>query len=296
VRMLVPLAPGGSVDVLTRALGQAFAARTGQPFVVENRPGGNTIISTEACAKAPPDGYTACVVTTSSVSINPFLFARLPYDPARDLEPVTNLARPEVALVVGAAMPVNNFQELVAYSQGHPQSLNYGSFGVGSDTHLSIEWIKRQSGARLTHVPFNGFPPMMQAFTNGDIQLMYLTLGNPGLLPQIRAGKVKALAVDSEHRLSILPDVPTLAEVGLPGLEGYTWFGMMAPKGTPREAVRRLSAEIGGILRSPSFADKTLSVLAFEPIADTPEQFAAFLARDRLVWRELVRASGARLD
>jgi tripartite-type tricarboxylate transporter receptor subunit TctC len=295
VKIIVPLGAGGAPDVISRHLAQYLTEKNGQPFVVENRPGANTMIGTDACAKAPADGSTLCLVTGSSLSINPFVYRKMAYDAARDFEAVTPLAVPDMVVLVSPAVPVQDFGQLVDYARRNPGKLAYGSFGNGSDTHLTMEWIKRRTGASLLHVPFNGFGPMVQAFHTGDIQLLYLSVGNPGIVDQVKSGKMRALAVLAPTRSAQLPDAPTFAEVGLGALKGFTWFGMAAPAGVPGEVVRKLNAQIAAALQTPAMREQ-LSVMAMRTRAQSSAEFRAFLEQDRGVWREMVRESGVSLD
>lgn len=295
VKIIVPLGAGGAPDVISRHLAQYLTEKNGQPFVVENRPGANTMIGTDACAKAAPDGSTLCLVTGSSLSINPFVYRKMAYDAARDFEAVTPLAVPDMVLLVSPKLPVQGFGELVDYARKNPGKLAYGSFGNGSDTHLTMEWIKRRTGAFLLHVPFNGFGPMVQAFLTGDIQLLYVSVGNPGIVDHVKSGRMRALAVLAPSRSAQLPDAPTFAEVGLGSLKVFTWFGMVAPAGVPREVVLKLNAQIAAALQTPAMREQ-LSMMAMRTRAQSPGEFRTFLEQDRAVWREMVGESGVWLD
>ncbi len=191
IRVIIPLAPGGAIDVMVRALGRAFEQRNPYGFVVESRAGANTIIAANACKAAPPDGSTICLLSRSSVSINPALYKNLSYDPIKDFEPITNLAFAHQVLILNKNVPVSDFKELVAYSKQNPEKLNFGSFGVGGDTHLVVEWIKHETGAKMAHIPYKGASDAMLAFKSGDIQLLYLIIGNPDIARQINEGEVK---------------------------------------------------------------------------------------------------------
>jgi len=294
-RIIVPLGAGGAPDVISRQLAQILSENNGKPFVVENRPGANTIIGTDACAKAPPDGATLCLVTGSSLSINPFVYRKLPYDANRDFEALAPLAVPDMVLLASPSLPVTTFQELVTYAKAHPGKVAYASFGNGSDVHLTMEWIKRHTGTSLLHVPFNGFGPIVQAFNTGDVQLVYVSVGNPGILHQVKSGKMRALAVLAPTRSAQLPDVPTFAEVGLGQLRGFTWFGYVAPAGVPRDIVRKLNAQIAAALQTPAVREQ-LATMAMRPQVQSPDEFRAFLLQDREVWKEMSRESGVALD
>jgi tripartite-type tricarboxylate transporter receptor subunit TctC len=298
VRVIIPLAPGGAIDVMVRALGKAFEQRTGQPFVVESRAGANTIIAANACKAAPPDGSTICLLSRSSVSINPTLYKNLSYDPLKDFEPITNIAFAHQVLIMHKGVPVNDFKQLVAYSKQHPDKLNFGSFGVGGDTHLVVEWLKHETGAQLTHIPFKGAADAMLAFKAGDIQLIYLIIGNPDIARQVNEGEVKGLLVPGAKRNPLVPGVPTFAEAGLsPDQSAFeTWFGMFAPKGTPAAIVRKLNAEFAAIVKAPAFAEQYLISKAFEPVGDPSDAFAKFIVEDQKKGKLLVDISGAKLE
>jgi tripartite-type tricarboxylate transporter receptor subunit TctC len=298
IHVIIPLAPGGAIDVMVRALGRAFEQRNGYGFVVESRAGANTIIAANACKGALPDGSTICLLSRSSVSINPALYKNLSYDPVKDFEPITNLAFAHQVLILNKSVPVNDFKELVAYSKMHPDKLNFGSFGVGGDTHLVVEWLKHETGARMTHVPFKGAADAMLAFKSGDIQLIYLIIGNPDIARQINEGEVKGLLVPGWQRNPLVPDVASFAEAGLSGDQSAfeTWFGMFAPKGTPAAIVKKLNAELSAIVKAPDFADAYLTSKGFEGMGDTSEAFAKFIVEDQKKGKLLVDISGARLE
>lgn len=296
IRVINITAAGGPTDLMARALGQAFAERNTQNFVVENRPGANSIIAAEACAKAPPDGYTICILPKSAISLNPSLYRKLPYDAERSFEPITNLVVGQQVLVLHPSIPANSFKELVAYSKQYPNKVNYASSGIGSNVHVTMERMKLETGASFTHIPYKAASEPPQAFERGDVHLMYLIIGIPGVMEQIKSGQAKPLFTSGDTRSPILPNVPTFAEVGFAGFDARNWFGMFAPAGTPREIIARLSAELVAILRTPAFRDKILAPVGFEAIGGTPEEFARFVAEDRKRGAELVAISGARLD
>jgi tripartite-type tricarboxylate transporter receptor subunit TctC len=298
IHVIIPLAPGGAIDVMVRALGKAFEQRNGYGFVVESRAGANTIIAANACKGALPDGSTICLLSRSSVSINPALYKNLSYDPVKDFEPITNLAFAHQVLILNKSVPVNDFKELVAYSKTHPDKLNFGSFGVGGDTHLVVEWLKHETGARMTHVPFKGAADAMLAFKSGDIQLIYLIIGNPDIARQINEGEVKGLLVPGSQRNPLVPGVASFAEAGLSGDQSAfeTWFGMFAPKGTPAAIVKKLNAELSAIVKAPDFADQYLTSKGFDGVGDGSEAFAKFIVEDQKKGKLLVDISGAKLE
>lgn len=292
VRILVGLAAGGSQDLISRQVGAAAGERLGQSFVVENRPGQGTIPALEACARAQPDGYTLCMISSSSTYL-PFLYAKLSFDPRKDFAPITNAVYLYEVLMVIPSLPVKSLQELVAYSKANPGKVNYGSLGVGSPQHMLFEWLKKQTGIDVTHIPYKGSPPIVQSFMSGDVQLVYLAL--PSWLEFIRAGKARPLLVSAKTRIALLPDVPALPETGLPDAVPITWHGFASPAGTPRPILARLSTSFGEVLRAPAMRDKLLDQ-GYQPIGNTPEEFAKFLAEDSVRAENMVRISGARFE
>jgi tripartite-type tricarboxylate transporter receptor subunit TctC len=298
IRVIIPLAPGGAIDVMVRALGKAFEQRNPYGFVVESRAGANTIIAANACKAAAPDGATICLLSRSSVSLNPALYKNLSYDPIKDFEPITNLAFAHQVLILNKNVPVKDFKELVAYSKQHPDKLNFGSFGVGGDTHLVVEWLKHETGARMTHIPFKGASDAMVAFKSGDIQLLYLIVGNPDIARQINEGEVKGLLVPGSKRNPLIPNVPSFGEAGLsPDQTAFeTWFGMFAPKGTPADIVRKLNVEFSAIVQMPDFAKQYLISKGFTPVGNSGEELAKFIVEDQKKGKLLVDISGAKLE
>jgi len=298
IRVIIPLAPGGAIDVMVRALGRAFEQRNGHGFVVESRAGANTIIAANACKGAAPDGATICLLSRSSVSLNPTLYKNLSYDPIKDFEPITNLAFAHQVLILNKSVPVSDFKELVAYSKQHPDKLNFGSFGVGGDTHLVVEWLKHETGAKLTHIPFKGAAEAMLAFKSGDIQLIYLIVGNPDIARQVNEGEVKGLLVPGAQRNPLVPNVPSFGESGLsPDQTAFeTWFGMFAPKGTPADIVKKLNAEFAAIVRTPDFANQYLISKGFTPVGNSSEELTKFIVEDQKKGKLLVDISGAKLE
>ena len=295
VRIIVPLGAGGASDVITRQLAQALTDKNGQPFLVENRPGANTIIGTDSCAKAVPDGATLCVVTGSSLSINPHVYRKLPYAPDKDFEAVAPLVTPDMVLLASPNLPFKTLADMLAHARQHPGQLAYGSFGNGSDTHIVVEWLKRETKTDILHVPFNGFGPMLQAFNAGAIQLMYLSVGNPGIVAQVKGGKMRALAVLAPTRSPQLPDVPTLAEAGVEPPKAHVWFGLVAPAGTPRDILIKLNTQVNAAMQEPVMREQ-MATMAMRTRSQTPAEFSTFLKQDREVWRDVVKQTGVVLD
>jgi tripartite-type tricarboxylate transporter receptor subunit TctC len=298
IRVIVPLPPGGAIDVFVRAVGRELEARMGENVIVENRAGGNTILAANACKSAAPDGYTFCLLTRSTVSVNPEIYRKLSYDPLRDFAPVTNGFFGAQMVIMNRNVPVSTLAELVAYSKQHPDKLNFASMGLGGDTHLIMEWLKHATGARIAHVPYKGFPEAMTSFKANDVQLIALLVGNPDLARQVRDGEVKALVLLGNKRSSIVPDVPTIGEAGLSADEAIfnPWFGFFAPKGTPAAYVDKMSDEINAIMANADFRQRYLTANAFVPAGSNPDAFAKFLLTDRKSAAELVAMSGVKLD
>jgi len=298
VRIIVPLPPGGAIDTFVRAMGREFEARTGANVVVETRAGANTILAANACKSALPDGYTFCLLTRSTVSINPEIYRKLSYDPLRDFEPVTNGFFGQQIVILNTDVPVKTLAELVAYSKTNPDKLNFGSMGLGGDSHLVMEWLKHETGAKIVHVPYKGFPEALKAFKANDVQMIALLVGNPDLARQIRDGEVKGLLLLGPTRSSLVPDVPTVTEAGLPSgqTEFSPWFGFFAPKGTPAKYVETMSDEINAIMANPEFRARFLTPNALTPAGSKPDVFAKFLLADRKVAAELVALSAVKLD
>jgi tripartite-type tricarboxylate transporter receptor subunit TctC len=298
IRVIVPLPPGGAIDVFVRGVGRELEARMGQSVIVENRAGGNTILAANACKSAAPDGYTFCLLTRSTISVNPEIYRKLSYDPLKDFVAVTNGFFGAQLVILNRNVPVSTLAELVAYSKQHPDKLNFASMGLGGDTHLIMEWLKHATGAKITHVPYKGFPEAMTSFKGNEVQLIALLVGNPDLARQVRDGEVKGLVLLGNKRSSLVPDVPTIAEAGLSADEAIfnPWFGFFAPKGTPREYVEKMSDEINAVMANADFRQRYLTANAFVPAGSKPDAFAKFLLTDRKSAAELVSMSGVKLD
>ena len=292
IRFVVPLAAGGPGDVLARAIGQKLSERVGQPVVIDNRPGANTNVGSEFVAKAPPDGYTL-LVTASTLTINPSLYPTLPYDPVRDFAPITLIALTPLILVVHPSLPVKSVTELIALARSKPGQLNYGSAGNGSALHLAGEMFNSLARVKLVHVPYKGVTGAFSDLLGGQISIMFP--GAPIALPQVRAGKLRALGTTGAGRTSAAPELPPISEAGLPGYEVSVWYGILAPAGTPTAVINRLHAEISKIVQLPEIKERW-AVLGAEPLYNTPEQFAAFLKADLGKWAKVVRDSGAKID
>ena len=292
VNVIVPFTAGGTTDLFGRVLAQHMQAKLGQPFIVENKAGAGSNIGLAAAAKAAPDGYTILIGTTSGFAINPFLYGKLPFDSARDFQPVSLIARVPNILVVHPRLPAKTLPELVAYLKANPDKLSYGSSGVGTSQHLGTELLRMKTDTRMTHVPYRSSNEIMNALVGGHIDL---ALDNITLAwPQVKAGTVRAIAVSTTERSPTAPDVPTLAET-LPGFDASAWHGVFLPAGTPRPIVDKLNAEVKRILDLPEVKAKFFEIGAV-PSPMTPEQFASFIGAERQKWEEVVKAAGVKLD
>ena len=290
---MVPFPPGGPLDTVGRALAQKLTEAWGQSVIVDNRPGAGGNIGADLVAKAAPDGYTVVMGALSTHAVNPSLYAKMPYDAVKDFAPITLVAITPNVLVVNPSLPVNSVRELIAYAKANPGKLAFGSGSNGSAGHLAGELFKADTGTDLLHVPFKGAAPAMQALLSGDIQMMFDNLASASA--QVKAGKLKALAVTTARRSPLAPDLPTMAESGVPGFDISTWFGLLAPAGTPPEIVGRWNAEVGRILRTPEMRER-LTAMGAEPAPDTPAEFAQFIASEAAKYARIVKVSGAKPD
>ena len=293
VKLVVPFPPGGSLDITGRLLAQKLTETWGQPVVVENKPGAGGNIGADLVAKSPPDGYTILLGALSTHAVNPNLYAKMPYDAVKDFAPITLIAITPNVLVVNAASPVNNVREFIAYAKANPGKLAFGSGSNGSAGHLAGELFKVETGSDAVHVPFKGGAPATQALLAGDTQFMFDNLTNA--MAQVKAGKLKALAVTTAQRSPLVPELPTMAEAGLPGFDISTWYGLFAPAGTPTAIVAKWNADVTRILNSPDVRARLVADGA-EPSPNTPEQFAQMIARELSKYARIVKASGAKVD
>jgi tripartite-type tricarboxylate transporter receptor subunit TctC len=293
IRLVVPFPPGGTTDILAREVGQRLTEVFGQPVVIDNRPGAAGNIGSDIVAKSAPDGYTLLLCTVSSHAINPGLYSKLPYDHIKDFAPVILVARVPNVLVVNPDVPVNTVADLVKLAKERPGQINFASSGSGTSIHLSGELFKTMAGVDMVHVPYKGSAPALTDLIGGQVQIMFDNL--PSSLPQIKAGKLRAIAVTSAQRAPALPNVPTIAESGLPGFEATSWFGVLAPAGTPPAIITRLNAEIDKWLQSPEAKEKLLAQGA-AAAGGTPEQFATYIRSETEKWAKVIKASGAKVD
>lgn len=292
LKLIVPFPPAGATDIVGRIVAQKLGERLGQPVVVENKPGAGGAIGSDIAAKSPPDGYTLLMATTSTHSIGPLL-QKLPYDPIRDFAPITHVANVPNVLVVSPVLQVSSVGELVAYAKARPGQLNFASSGVGTIVHLNGELFKMLTGVDLLHVPYKGTALSIPDLANGSIAMLFDSLAS--VQPHIRSGKAIPLALNAPQRSPLLPNVPTFAEAGLPAFDRFTWFGMFAPAGTPREIVARLQSEVAAALRAPDVRERFASVGA-EPVGSTPEQFVALMLSDSARWAEVIKAANVKVQ
>jgi tripartite-type tricarboxylate transporter receptor subunit TctC len=293
IRFVVPYPAGGPLDSVARLLGQKVSESTHQPVIVNNKPGAGGNIGADAVAKAPPDGYTILMGAVATHAINPTLYASIPYDPIKDFIPVTQIASTPNVLVVNPAVPAGNVREFIAYAKANPGKLNFGSGSTGSAGHLAGELFKAMAGIDMTHVPYKGAAPAMNDLIGGQIQLMFDNLASS--LAQVRAGKVRALAVTTAKRSALAPELPTIAESGLPGFDINTWFGIFVPARTPHEIVERLHAEFTKALAAPDIRERMLN-LGAEPVGGSSAEFAAYIRAESGKYARIIKASGARAD
>jgi len=291
VRIIVPFSPGGGSDIVARAIAPALSPALGQPVVVDNRPGADGAIGAFMVAKAPADGHMLLVGTTGPMVISPALKAKMPYDTLRDFAPVTQLITQPIALVVHPSLPVNTVAQFIALAKARPGELNYGSAGIGNGTHLAAEIFKSITGVSMVHVPYKGTAPAVTDLVGGHVQVIFSSISV--MLPQINAGKLKALAVGGEKRMPMLPNVPTMVEAGVRGFDASSWYGLFAPAGTPTGVVTRLNGEVAKILRGAEIRDLLLAQGA-SPVGNTPEEFTSHIKAELVKWREAVRAAGVK--
>ena len=293
VRLLVPFAPGGTTDVLARLVAQKLGDALGQQFLVENRPGAGGNIGTEMAVKAAPDGYTLVMSFDGTMAINPSTYRALPYDPQRDLAPVASVAQVPLLFVVHPGVAAKTVPEFVALAKASPGRINYSSAGNGSTGHLTGELFKGRAGIDMVHVSYKGGGQAVQDLLGGQIQMVVTAL--PTVEGHLKGGKLRALAFTSAKRVPGAPEVPTLVESGFPGFEVLSWYGILAPAGTPPDIVRKLNAEINRLLDMPDVRER-LTTLGAEPTGGTPEQFAATIRTDTARWAKVVKEAAIRID
>ncbi len=292
IRIIVPQSAGGSTDLVARPIAKLLSESLGQSVIVDNRPGSGSIIGCDAVAKSAPDGYTLLMVA-ASFSISPAVYKQLPFDPIQDFAPITQVSAFPNILVVQSATPVRSVAEFIAYVKARPGQLNYGSSGIGTGTHLSTEMLKYLAGLDIVNVPYKGGAPSVAALLAGQVQVVLATISTA--LPHVKSGELRALAVTTAQRWPSVPELPTLAESGVPGYDYASWVGMLAPAKTPAAVVQRLWKETDKAARSPEMK-KILAQEAAEPVGNSPEQFAAIIRREIGTWKKVVQAAGIKAD
>ena len=292
VRIVVAYPPGGGIDVLARQLADRLTPAWGQPVVVENKPGANTILATDAVAKS--DNHTILMTTDATFSINPHLYAKLPYDVERDFAPVTMLVLLQQLLVAHPAVPYNDLNGLIRAAKAKPGSINYASYGSGSQPHLAAEMLKNKAGIDLVHVPYKGISLAVPAVMAGEVQLTFAGIATS--MPQLKAGRIKALAIGGQARSPLLPQVPTFTELGYPDVETHAWFGLFLPAGSPGEAVQRIYLDTKKIIEESDFRQKQLVEKGYEVIGSSPAEFVNYLKKDRESRGRAVKVSGAKAE
>ena len=294
VKIVVPSPPGGATDALSRSVGARLAEIWGQPVVVENRAGANQMIGGEYVSKSAPDGYTLLVSDASTFVINPHLHKKLTYEPIRGFTPITVMVRFPWVIAVHPSVPANTFQELVAYAKAKPGAMSYGSFGLGSSGHISVDYLKNLLGIDIVHVPYKGGGPAVTDLLGGQIQMIMVT---PLLVePHARAGKLKLIAAATKDRIERLPSLPTVSESGVPGYEAGTWFALVGPAGMPRDVTSTIHRDVTKVLNEPAFKERYVAKQWFEVVGNTPDEFAAFLKTEYERWERLVKLSGVKVE
>jgi len=293
IRLVCPFPPGGAVDIASRSVAQALSQQLGQPVTVDNRPGAGGNIGAEIVAKAAPDGYTLLMATSNILAINPALYSKVPFDSLKDFAPISIVVSLNNVLVLNPGVPYKSVQEVIAAAKAQPGKLTYASSGNGTSIHLSGELFKSMAGVDMLHIPYKGSAPAVTDLLAGQVNMMFDNI--PSSLPHIKAGKLRALAVTGSKRAHSLPELPTIAEAGIPGYESYVWFGVVAPVGTPPEIVKRLNAELAKAAATPEFRDR-LTGQGYDVLSTTPEQMTASIRSEMDKWAKVVKASGAKID
>jgi tripartite-type tricarboxylate transporter receptor subunit TctC len=293
VKLIVPVPAGGVTDTMARILAQRLSETWGQPVVVDNRPGGNYAVGAQAVARSPADGLTLLVAPDSTVTANPHLFSKLPYDPVNDLTPIAVLCRITPVLVINPSLPVASVPELIALAKAKPGGLNYGSYGIGTYAHLSMEDFKQRTGTDIVHIPYRGAAPAVTALLAGDVAMLLLNLSS--IEEHEKTGKARILAAASAKRATLRPDLPTVAEAGVPGFSTTAWFALFGPANMAPDLVAKINADVGKVLELPQTRE-FFRVNSFERVDLTPAQFSQLIRDDLAHWGALIKAVGAKLD
>jgi tripartite-type tricarboxylate transporter receptor subunit TctC len=290
VRIVVPFPPGGATDIIARLVAEQMTRDWGQSVVVENRAGAGGTIGTDVVAKAQPDGYTLLLATLATNAIAPAVYPKLPYDPGRDFTPITPLAGTVSAIAIHPALPVQNLAEFIAYAKARPGQLAFSSPGAGVSAHLAMEHFTQVAGLKMIHVPYKGSAPALNAVVSGEVAATFDPIAS--LAPLARAGRVRALAISGRERSALLPDVPTIAEAGVKGVESYTWNGLAGPAGLPAAIVERIHADVTRMLKSDALRQR-LASMGSDALLMSPREFADFVASETRKWGDIARATGA---
>jgi tripartite-type tricarboxylate transporter receptor subunit TctC len=293
VRFIVPFPPGGGNDTIARLMAQKLSAPLGQQVIVDNRPGAGGTIGAEAAARAPGDGYTMFLAGVATHGINPNLRKKLPYDALKDFEAVSLIASAPLLVVVHPSLPVKSVKDLVAVAKSRPGQINYASNGAGGSSHLAVELFNMMTGTKMVHVPYKGLAPALTDLLSGEVQVMFSSA--VAMLPQVKAGRLRAIAMTGSKRSAAIPNVPTVAEAGVPGYETGSWYGVVVPAGTPRAAIDRLSREIQGIVKSADITSK-LNEEAVIPVGSTPEAFDKHIRAELARWAKVIKAAKVELE
>ncbi len=294
VKIVVPYPAGGPTDILGRGVAQKLSELWSQPVIVDNRPGANEIIAAEATARAPADGYTLFLASEQALSLNPYLYSKLPYDPEKDFVPIFRIVEVHFALIAAKEFPANNVKELLELARKSPGKVKYGSSGIGGVQHLPMAWLASSNGVDMLHVPYKGLAPTLQDMMAGQLDIVFGAIS--AALPYITSGKLKALAVSGPTRAKALPDVPTFSQAGLRDFSAGFTMGLVAPAKTPRAVVDKIVADMQKVVEMPDFRAKYVDQFAFDLVSEGPEKYAAFLVKDRKEQAARVRAVGAKLE
>jgi tripartite-type tricarboxylate transporter receptor subunit TctC len=293
ITVVVPFPAGGTTDIVARLAGQALSEELGRPVIVENRPGAGGNIGAQLVARAPADGYTLVMGTVGTHAINPALYKKMPYDHIKDFAPISRVAAVPNVLVVNPSKPYKTVKELIAYGKSHPGDLSFASSGNGTSIHLAAELFKSMTGVQMRHIPYKGSAPALTDLMGGQTDLMFDNL--PSAIQFIRSGKLRAIAVTTLTRTSQLPDVPTIAETEIPGFDASSWFGLLAPAGTPPAVIKRIDEALIKVMETTDLKKKIIE-RGGEPVAETPEKFGAFIQAETSKWAKVVKESGATVD
>ncbi|MGE0037785.1 MAG: Bug family tripartite tricarboxylate transporter substrate binding protein [Xanthobacteraceae bacterium] len=293
IRIIVPVAPGGLADATARAAAARFQKAFGQQVVIENRAGGNFQIGTAAAIASPPDGYTLLLGLDGPIAINPSLYPKLPYNPFKDLVPISGIARADQVVIAHPSVPAKDFAELLALAKTKPGEITFGAFGIGSTSHLYMEMLQSMAGVKFQAVQYKGATPMITDVVAGHVNVTSVSLGQS--MPLHNDGKIKILGVATKERIPALPNIPTVAE-SVPGFEAKAWFGLFAPAGTPPDIVEKLSAELQALAKDPDFRDKVLGRYRMTPIASSPAEFKAFVENEAAMWKKIIEERKLQID